>query len=224
MLYAIAYALLTPIRRWIYRPIIEGADNLPQQGPVVLASNHLSVIDSVLIPLAAPRRIHYLAKADVFERHGLLGAFLRWLLSSLGAMPVRRGERHAAQAALDSALEVLNADRALLVYPEGTRSRDGRLYRGRTGVAWLALTAGCPVVPVGVEGTQHMMPVGVRFPRIRRVSVRFGEPVTFAADHERAQSARTRREVTEQIMTAIAELSRQQRADDYHQLPPGTAA
>ncbi len=218
MLYVIAHFLLTPIRRWVYRPEILDAHLVPREGPVILAANHLSVIDSVLIPLVAPRRIHYLAKSDVFERPGPIGGFLRWFLGSLGAFPVRRGDRHLAQAALDSALEVLQAGHALVIYPEGTRSRDGRLYRGRTGVGWLALSAGCPVVPVGITGTEEMMPIGARFPRVRRVRIRFGKPLCFGEGTDPATSGRARREVTDEIMERIAELTGQERAGDYH--PP----
>ena len=142
LLFLLTRTVLAPVARMVYRPVIEGEENIPRTGPLLLASNHLSFIDSVVIPLVAPRRVVFLAKSDYFTGRGIRGVLMRWLFTALGAVPVERGTLGAAQEALDAALEILRDGLAFGIYPEGTRSRDGRLYRGRTGVAWLALTAG----------------------------------------------------------------------------------
>jgi 1-acyl-sn-glycerol-3-phosphate acyltransferase len=191
---------------------VEGRAHLPKTGPVILASNHLSFIDSVVIRLAAPRRVMFLTKEEYFLQSGLRGRILRWFFTAVGSVPVARGSHRAAQAALDTAREVLAGGNVFGIYPEGTRSLDGKLYRGRTGVAWLALTTGAPVVPVALEGTERLQPVGKRLPRPHRVTVRFGQPLTFTGD---PKSPRTRRAVTDEVMLAIGELSGQERADRF---------
>jgi 1-acyl-sn-glycerol-3-phosphate acyltransferase len=219
VLYFVLHLILKPLTRLIYRPVIEGADKVPREGPLILASNHLSFIDSIVIPLVAPRRIFYLAKAEYFGGRGPVNRLRDALFRTLGAIPVDRAAARSAQASLDAALQVLKAGDAFGIYPEGTRSRDGRLYRGHTGVAWLAINAHAPVVPVGLIGTDAIMPVGSRFPRIKRVTVRFGDPLNFeelAATH---QPAVARRMATDAVMDAIAELSGQQRVPTYNQLP-----
>jgi 1-acyl-sn-glycerol-3-phosphate acyltransferase len=218
MLYLVTRTVLAPVARLIYRPVIEGREHIPRTGPVLLASNHLSFSDSFVIPLVAPRRVVFLAKSEYFTGKGLSGMWVRWLFTATGAVPVRRGTHGAAQEALDSALEILNDGHAFVIYPEGTRSLDGRLYRGRTGVAWLALTAGCPVVPVALSGTQDIQPVGSRLPRIRKITVRFGEPLDFSHLQD-AKPGPARREATDAIMAAIHELSGQELARRYNQPP-----
>jgi 1-acyl-sn-glycerol-3-phosphate acyltransferase len=218
MLYLLTRTVLAPVARLIYRPVIEGQEHIPRTGPLLLASNHLSFIDSFVIPLVAPRRVLFLAKSEYFTGHGLRGLWMRWLFTALGAVPVQRGTHGAAQEALEVALDILEDGKAFAIYPEGTRSRDGRLYRGRTGVAWLALTAGCPVVPVALSGTQDIQPVGSRIPRIRRVTVRFGEPLDFS--HLRGVKAGpARREATDAVMAAIHELSGQELVPSYNKPP-----
>jgi 1-acyl-sn-glycerol-3-phosphate acyltransferase len=216
MLYLLTRSVLGPLARLIYRPVIEGRENIPRNGPLLLASNHLSFIDSFVIPLTAPRRVVFLAKSEYFTGHGVRGLWMRWLFTAVGAIPVQRGAAGAAQEALDAALDVLRDGLVFAIYPEGTRSRDGRLYRGRTGVAWLALTAGCPVVPVALSGTQDIQPVGSRVPRIRRVSVRFGKPLDFS-HLKGAKPGPARREATDIIMAAIHDLSGQERVAHYNQ-------
>ncbi|MFC9324406.1 lysophospholipid acyltransferase family protein [Kitasatospora sp. NPDC057015] len=211
--------VLKPLARAVYRPVIEGLENVPRKGGVILASNHLSFIDSVVIPLTAPRRVHFLAKAEYFTGTGLKGALSRGFFEAIGAVAVERGTYRSAQASLQSALEILEADKAFGIYPEGTRSLDGRLYRGKTGVAWLALTAGVPVVPVALEGPEEILPVGRRIPRVRKVTVRFGEPLSFTELHGQARSAQARRQVTDEVMRAIQELSGQEVAAAYNELP-----
>ena len=212
MLYLVVRFLLRPLFHVALRMHVTGRENVPATGPVILASNHLSFIDSMVIPLSAPRRVHYLAKAEYFTGTGVGGWLTRTLFTALGAMPVERQTHRAAQEALDTALGVLRRGEGFGIYPEGTRSRDGRLARGKTGVAWLALTADCPVVPVGVTGTDRIQPVGSRWPRPRRFSVTFGEPLTFPEQRGQAGSNRARREVTDRVMEAIAELSGQEKA------------
>ena len=215
MLYQLTRSVLGPVARLIYRPVVEGAENIPRTGPLLLASNHLAFVDSIVIPLVAPRRVAFLAKAEYFSGHGLSGAWSRWLFTAVGSVPIQRGTAGAAREALDSALEILNEGLAFGIYPEGTRSRDGRLYRGRTGVAWLALTAGCPVVPVALSGTQDIQPMGSRVPRVAKITVRFGKPMDFS-HLQGAKPGAARREVTDTVMNAIQDLSGQEFVDHYN--------
>ena len=212
MLYAAGMFLLRPLSRVLLRTRVVGQENVPATGAVLLASNHLSFIDSIIIPLSAPRRVRYLAKSEYFTTPGFRGWLTKTLFTALGALPVERGTHRAAQEALDTAMTVLNAGGGFGVYPEGTRSKDGRLARGKTGVAWLALTADCPVVPVGVRGTDKVQPVGASWPRPHRISIAFGEPLTFPEQRGQAGKNQARRIVTDRIMEAIAELSGQEKA------------
>lgn len=212
MLYVLSRLVLRPLLWLFFRPRITGAANVPRTGAVLLASNHLSFIDSIVIPLVAPRKVAMLAKAEYFTERGIKGWWTRTLFSALGAQPVERGTHRAAQAALDTALRVLNDGGAFAIYPEGTRSRDGMLARGKTGVAWLALTAGCPVVPVAVHGTDKVMPIGTRRLRPHRISVRFGAPLRFPDHAGQASRGKPRREVTDVVMNEIAILSGQDKA------------
>ncbi|MGY1694862.1 1-acyl-sn-glycerol-3-phosphate acyltransferase [Geodermatophilus saharensis] len=212
MFYLVARFLLRPLLVLVFRARVRGRENVPATGAFIIASNHLSFVDSIVIPLAAPRRVHYLAKAEYFTGSGVGGWLTRTLFTALGAMPVERETSRAAQGALDTALGVLRRGEGFGIYPEGTRSRDGRLARGKTGVAWLALTADCPVVPVAVAGTDRVQPVDSRWPRPHRVSVTFGAPLTFPEYRGQAAKGRPRRDVTDRIMEAIAELSGQEKA------------
>ncbi|TWG91504.1 1-acyl-sn-glycerol-3-phosphate acyltransferase [Nocardioides sp. J9] len=164
MLYEVLHSVVPPLARAVWRPSVEGIDNVPLTGPVLLASNHLSFADSVVIPIVAPRKVVFLAKAEYFTGSGLKGQLSKAWFEGLGMVPVDRNDTRAALNSLDVALEVLGRGDAFGIYPEGTRSRDGRLYRGRTGVAQLALTAGVPVVPVGLLGTDQLQPVDARLP------------------------------------------------------------
>ncbi|HSO65427.1 MAG TPA: lysophospholipid acyltransferase family protein, partial [Ornithinibacter sp.] len=185
----------------------------------IVASNHLSFADSMVIPFVVPRKVVFLAKSDYFTGTGVKGALVRGWFEGLGMLPVDREDTRAAIASLDTALEVLGRGEAFGIYPEGTRSRDGRLYRGRTGVAHLALTAGCPVVPVGLQGTAEMQPIGSNRPRLAKVTLRFGEPINVAGEYDGVPSGRARRELTDRIMGAIAELSGQEQAGVYNERP-----
>jgi 1-acyl-sn-glycerol-3-phosphate acyltransferase len=222
--YRLARWLVGLAFRLIWRPRVRGLSRIPRQGPVILASNHLSFIDSVVIPLTVPRRVRFLAKAEYFEGHGLRGAANRVFFRLVDAVPVRRDGQRESMAALEAALDVLRAGYAFGIYPEGTRSRDGRLYRGRTGVGWLALASGAPVVPVALTGTDRMQPVGARLPRIHRIGVSFGEPVDPAPWIEQVAAGggagRARRELTDVVMDRIAAMCPQGRVDGYNDRGP----
>jgi 1-acyl-sn-glycerol-3-phosphate acyltransferase len=212
VVYLIARLVLRPLFLLVFRPHVRGRENVPASGPFIIASNHLSFIDSMAIPLMSPRRVGYLAKAEYFTTPGVKGWLTKTLFTALGALPVERQTHRAAQEALDTAMTVLNAGGGFGVYPEGTRSRDGRLARGKTGVAWLALTADCPVVPVGITGTDRIQPIGARYWRPHRFSVTFGKPLTFPEYRGQAGKGKARREVTDRIMEAVAELTGQEKA------------
>jgi len=219
MLYEVVHTLVPPVAKALWRPRVIGLEHVPDTGPVILASNHLSFADSLVIPILVPRKVVFLAKSDYFEGTGVRGALTRWWFEGIGMLPVDRDDKKAALASLDTALEVLSRGEAFGIYPEGTRSRDGRIYRGRTGVAHLALTAGCPVVPVGLVGTQEIQPVGATLPRLAKVSVEFGAPLDFTDRYDGVPLGRARREVTDEIMAAIARLSGQQPAGVYNERP-----
>ncbi|RKS71270.1 1-acyl-sn-glycerol-3-phosphate acyltransferase [Motilibacter peucedani] len=221
MLYRVVRLLLSVLRHTVYRPVVQGRDNVATSGPVILASNHVSFIDSIVIPLVAPRDVAFLAKAEYFTGPGISVVFTRAFFTALNAIPVKRGDTAAAHRSLETALEVLRAGGAFGIYPEGTRSRDGRLYRGRAGVAWLAMASGAPVVPVGVIGTERLLPVGAWVPRLARVTVRFGEPLHADDLPPGLSPAAARREFTDRVMAAIAALSEQEVAGDY---APGSEA
>jgi 1-acyl-sn-glycerol-3-phosphate acyltransferase len=217
--YSLIRVFLTPLTRVLYRPRIEGRAHVPKSGPVIFASNHLSFIDSIAIPVASPRIVRFLAKASYFDGTGAKGWISRQFFTALGASPVERGAGQAALDALDQQKRFLEAGEAIALYPEGTRSLDGRLYKGRTGVAFLALQTGAPVVPVGLTGTNEIMPVGAKLPRLRpRISVKFGQPIDVTR-HGAADSGRARRQATDEIMAAIHALSGQELANAYNEAP-----
>ena len=219
MIYTVLRRLLGAVFRLLWRPDVEGAEHVPTTGPVILASNHLSFIDSIVIPLAVPhRRVTFLAKADYFTGGGLPGLPRRVFFRTMGAVPLHRGEQSEAETALRLAVEVLSGGMALGIYPEGTRSRDGRLYRGRTGAAWVALASGAVVVPVGLTGTDKIQPVGARFPRPAPVRVRFGTPL-LTSSYAELRPALARRALTDDVMDQIAGLSGQERSADYNSPP-----
>lgn len=213
-------AVVAPLARLLWRPQVVGRKNVPKRGPVILASNHLSFIDSPTITLLAPRKVSFLAKQEYFTGTGFRGVVSRAFFSGIGAIGVERGAGAAAQQALDLGLARLEAGEAFAIYPEGTRSLDGRLYKGRTGVAWLALTSGAPVVPVALTGTEHVQPVGSRMPRLARVRIEFGEPMDLSG-FGAASSGRARRQATDAVTAAIQALSGQEPAGVYNE-PPTT--
>ncbi|WP_425522985.1 lysophospholipid acyltransferase family protein [Microbacterium salsuginis] len=217
--YALGRFVVAPLARLVYRPHVEGRGNVPKSGPVIFASNHLSFIDSIAIPVAAPRPVHFLAKSSYFDGPGLGGWLSKQFFTAIGAVPVQRGAGQAALDALEQQRALLEQGSTVALYPEGTRSLDGRLYKGRTGVAFLALQTGAPVVPVGLIGTDDVMPVGAKMPSLtHRVTVKFGEPLDLG-HHGPATSGRARRAATDEIMAAIHALSGQELANAYNEVP-----
>ncbi|MET0189684.1 MAG: lysophospholipid acyltransferase family protein [Pseudonocardia sediminis] len=211
--------VLAPLLRLLWRPRVLGADRVPVTGPVILAANHRAAVDTAFIPLVTPRPVAFLGKAEYFTGRGLKGRLMARFLTALGYVPVDRGNVKAGLAALDAGRTVLRAGGAFGIYPEGTRSLDGRLHRGHTGVASLARSTGAVVVPVALTGTEKVQPIGRRFPRIAPVQVRFGTPLEFSRYEGLEGSPAIRRAVTDEIMDAIAELSGQVYVDSYHRRP-----
>lgn len=214
--YWVGRTAMMSLSHLVWRPKIIGKDNVPAEGGVLLASNHLSFIDSFAIPVAAPRKVSFLAKNEYFTGTGIRGRFIRGFMEAGDAIPVDRENSRGAQDSLDLALQVLRDGKAFGIYPEGTRSRDGRLYRGRTGVAFLSLTAGVPVVPVGLIGTDKVQPVGERGLRLAEVTIAFGAPILPSA-YAGLPAGRARRQLTDDVMDSIAALTGQERAPGYNE-------
>lgn len=197
------------------RPTVVGLQNVPASGGFIVAPNHLSFLDSVLVQALMPRPVAFFAKAEYFTGTGLKGALMRSFFEGVGSIPVERGQQAASVQALKTLLSMLEEGDGVGIYPEGTRSRDGLLYRGRTGVGWLALTTGAPVVPVGLLGTDRLQPAGQRMIRPQHFTMKVGEPLYFektGPDH----SLPARRRATDTIMDAIAALTGQERAPGYN--------
>jgi 1-acyl-sn-glycerol-3-phosphate acyltransferase len=203
------YIVIGPIVRLLFRPWVEGLENVPAEGPVILAPNHLSFMDSIFMPLVVPRRVVYLGKSDYF------GKWYSWFFRGAGVIPVRREGGDAAEAALQAGVEQLRQGLAVGIYPEGTRSPDGRLYRGKTGVARMALRGECPIVPVALIGTFECQPPGKKLPRIRRVGVRFGRPLDFSRYEGKDDDRFVLRSITDELMYEIMMLSGQEYVDEY---------
>jgi 1-acyl-sn-glycerol-3-phosphate acyltransferase len=216
--YTFMTRVVRPILWLLFRPRVIGGENVPAYGPLIVASNHLSFIDSFIIPLAVPRPVTYIAKADYFVGGGLKRGFVRWFLTNLGHVPVKRGARRAAMGALEQAGDVLANSGAFAIYPEGTRSPDGRLYRGRTGVGWLVLASGARVLPVALEGTEKIQPIGASKPRVfgPRPTVRIGPPMDFS-HYRDLPPAKARRAITDEIVETIQKMSGQEYAHVYNE-------
>ena len=209
------YVVLGPVLRLLFRPQIEGLAHVPRTGAVILACNHLSFSDSIFTPLIVKRRVTFVAKAEYFTGGGVKGWLTRQFFVSTGTIPVDRSGGQAAQAALDTQLRVLGSGNIAGIYPEGTRSPDGRLYRGKTGVARLALTSGAPVIPVAQLNTDEIQPTGRIIPRIRRVRIRFGAPLDFSRYAAAGGDRFVERAVTDEIMYELMELSGREYVDVY---------
>ncbi|MER5810690.1 lysophospholipid acyltransferase family protein [Streptomyces sp. NPDC002033] len=209
------HVLLGPLLRLLFRPRIEGLENIPPDGAAIIAGNHLSFSDHFLMPAILRRRITFLAKAEYFTGPGLKGRLTAAFFRSAGQIPVDRSGKDAGKAALREGLGVLAKDELLGIYPEGTRSHDGRLYKGKVGVAAMALGAGVPVVPCAMVGTFEIQPPGQKLPKIRRVTIRFGAPMEFSRYAGMEGERAVLRAVTDEIMYAILGLSGQEYVDRY---------
>lgn len=211
MAYWVVKAILTPILRFLYRVRVEGAEHVPDRGPVILASNHLSFSDSIFLPLVLKRRVTFVAKAEYFE-----DPKTAWFFRAVGQIPIKRGGGPASQRALESAQEVLEAGGVFGIYPEGTRSPDGRLYKGHTGVARLALRTGAPVIAVAMIGTAEAQPIGQAVPRFfMPITIRFSKPMRFDRYADRADDPLTLRSITDEIMFELREQSGQKYVNQY---------
>ncbi|MFD9717991.1 lysophospholipid acyltransferase family protein [Streptomyces sp. NPDC059076] len=213
--YLLKYVIIGPLLRLLFRPRIEGLEHVPEEGAAIVAGNHLSFSDHFLMPAILKRRITFLAKAEYFTGPGLKGRLTAAFFRSAGQIPVDRSGKEAGQAAIREGLGVLAKDELLGIYPEGTRSHDGRLYKGKVGVAVMALTAGVPVIPCAMVGTFEIQPPGQVLPKIKRVTVRFGEPLDFSRYTGLENQKAVIRAITDEIMYAILELSGQEYVDRY---------
>ncbi|MER0444328.1 lysophospholipid acyltransferase family protein [Streptomyces sp. Edi4] len=215
MFYYALRLVLSPLLRWLLRPSVEGSGRVPRTGAVIIAGNHQSFTDQFLLGVVLRRRLTFLAKQEYFTAPGLTGRATAAFFRALGQIPVDRSGKEAARAALDTALQVLDGGSALGVFPEGTRSHDGRLYKGKVGVAAMALRSGAPVVPVAIIGTFEAQPKGRRLPRRVPVMLRFGEPLDFSRYAGLEEERLVLRAVTDQIMYAVRTLSEQEYVDVY---------
>src|SRR3954462_7675851 len=198
--YWLVKAILPPILRILLRPWVKGLDNVPKHGAAIIASNHVSFSDSLFMPLVVPRRVTFLAKSDYFTGRGIKGFFKRQFFSGVGQVPIDRSGGRASEAAIETGLRVLREGKLLGIYPEGPRSPDGRLYRGKTGVARMALEAGVPVIPVAMIGTYEIQPPGQLVPRLAKVGVAIGKPLDFSRYEGMSTDRFVLRSVTDEIM------------------------
>lgn len=215
MLYRAAELVVSPVLRAYFRPRATGQHYVPRTGPAIIAANHLSAADEVFTPITAGRQVLYFAKAEYFTGPGLRGRVTAWTFSQLGLVPVDRDNPRAAANTIDVGVELLGRHKALGIYPEGTRSPDGRLHKFRTGVARLALRSGAPVIPVGLVGTDKVLAEGSRHWYRAPVEVHYGPALDFSGRAEDERSARSLREVTETIREAVQKLSGQDYVDTY---------
>ncbi|MDT4900061.1 MAG: 1-acyl-sn-glycerol-3-phosphate acyltransferase [Pseudonocardiales bacterium] len=210
------FVFLGPLLRLLWRPWAEGRKNIPDDGPVIIASNHLSFCDSFFMPIVIRRKVTFLAKAEYFTTPGLKGRLTRRFMYAVGMVPIDRGDSDAARAALTTGVRVLGEGTLLGIYPEGTRSPDGRLYRGKTGVARLALESGAVVVPCAMINTDVVQPQGRIFPKLRpRPGVRFGKPLDFSRYEGMSGDRFVERSMTDEIMYELMQLSGQEYVDQY---------
>jgi 1-acyl-sn-glycerol-3-phosphate acyltransferase len=204
-----------PLLKGLFRPWVVGAENVPRTGGVILASNHLSVIDSVFLPLYLDRRISFLAKSEYFTGTGFTGWLTRMFMRATGQLAIDRSGGKASEASLNTGLGVLGQGELLGIYPEGTRSPDARMYRGRTGVARMVLEAGVPIVPVAMIDTEKVMPIGTRLPKLRRPGIVIGEPLDFSRFEGLEGDRFVLRSITDELMYELNRLSGQEYVDVY---------
>jgi len=213
--WVLKWIVIGPWLRVLFRPWTDNMDAIPVEGPAILVSNHLSFSDSFFLPLVTKRRITFLAKQEYFTGKGIKGLISKAFFTGVGQVPIDRTSGRAAEAAITTGIRILDEGHLLGIYPEGTRTADGRLYRGKTGVARMALEGHAPVIPVAMIGTYEIQPPGRIRPRIRRVGVRFGDPLDFSRYDGMESDRFVLRSVTDEIMYALMELSGQEYVDMY---------
>lgn len=207
--------VIGPILLALFRPWVVGLENVPKGGGAILASNHLSFIDSIFLPLVVERRMAFLAKSEYFTGKGLKGAATKFFFTASGQLPIDRSGGKASEASLNTGLSVLGRGELLGIYPEGTRSPDAKMYRGRTGVARMVLEAGVPIIPVAMIDTEKVMPIGKRMPKIRRIGIIIGEPLDFSRFEGMEGDRFVLRSVTDELMYELRALSGQEYVDVY---------
>ena len=207
--------LLGPLLRTVFRPWVKGQENIPKSGAAIVVCNHVSFVDSVFLPLVMPRQMSFLAKSDYFTGKGIKGFFVRTFMIAAGQLPIDRTGGKASEASLNTGLRVISEGRLLGIYPEGTRSPDGRMYRGRTGVARMVLEAQVPVIPTAVVGTKEVMPLGAKMPKVKRVGVIVGKPLDFSRFHGMDGDRFVLRAITDEIIYEMNRLSQQEYVDVY---------
>jgi 1-acyl-sn-glycerol-3-phosphate acyltransferase len=213
--YRVSRAVAGPFLNVLWRPQVTGGEHIPLTGGAILASNHLSIVDSIFLPLMVPRPVTFAAKSEYFTGTGLVNRVTGTYLRATKQLSVDRTGARAGQAMLEAALGLLREGGLFGIYPEGTRSPDGRLYRGRVGVGWLALHSGLPVIPVAMSGTDRVLPPGHKIPRLTSIHITIGEPLTFEAYEGQPSGARQRRAVTDEVMKKIQALSGQEYVPIY---------
>ena len=207
--------VIGPLLTTVFRPWVKGLENVPRTGPLIVVCNHLSFVDSVFLPLMIDRQMAFLAKSDYFTEKGIRGWFIRFFMTSAGQLPIDRSGGKASEASLNAGLQVLAEGGVLAIYPEGTRSPDGRMYRGRTGVARMILEAHVPVIPAAVIGTEKVMPLGSNIPKVHRVGVVIGEPLDFSRFEGMETDRFVLRSITDEIIYEMNALSEQEYVDVY---------
>jgi 1-acyl-sn-glycerol-3-phosphate acyltransferase len=212
VVYQALKSFLIPILTLLFRPKVTGLRNVPQSGPVIIASNHLSFSDSIFMPLVVPRKVTFLAKSEYFTSPGIKGFIKKMTFIALGQVPVDRSGGRRSEAALLTGLDLLADGACIGIYPEGTRSPDGKLYKGRTGIARMAIESGAAIVPVAMFNTAEIQPTGQVVPKVQRVEMIFGEPLYYSGD---TSDLKVLRQITDEIMEKIQKLSGQEYVDMY---------
>jgi 1-acyl-sn-glycerol-3-phosphate acyltransferase len=215
VLYWVVKLILTPVLRVCFRPWVDGGEHIPATGPAILASNHLSFSDSFFLPLVVPRKITFLAKSDYFTGKGVKGKLTKGFFAGVGQVPIDRSGGSASDAALSTGMRVLSSGKLLGLYPEGTRSPDGRLYRGKTGIARMALKSGVPVIPIAMINTDVVQPTGKKIPRLGRIGIKVGQPLDFSRYAGMEDDRFVLRSITDEIMYELMTLSNQEYVDTY---------
>ena len=215
MFYWLMHWVIGPLLTTVFRPWVKGLENIPRSGPVIVVSNHLSLVDSLFLPMMVDRQMAFLAKSDYFTGKGLKGWLIRFFMTSSGQLPIDRSGGKASEASLNAGLAVLAEGKVLAIYPEGTRSPDGRLYRGRTGVARMVLEAGVPVIPTVMIDTDKVMPLGSSLPKVHRVGVVIGAPLDFSRFQGMEGYRFVLRSITDEIIHEMHALGSQEYDDVY---------